>query len=172
MKSCLIAYSGGVDSTFLLKVAKEVLGDKVLAVTAISPTYPQEEFNFAKKMTRLLGVRHKVINTAQLKDKNFSSNPITRCYFCKRELFSQLKILAKKDKLNFVIEASNFSDKKDFRPGNVAKKELGVRSPLQEAGFTKEDIRKISRVWGLPTWNKPALACLASRIPYGRRITL
>jgi uncharacterized protein len=170
--SCLIAFSGGIDSTFLLKVASIVLPkDKVLAVTADSATYPKEELLLAKKVARIFGVRHKVIDTRELKNKRFSSNPINRCYFCKKELFTKLRNLAREYKLNTILDASNASDKSDFRPGNQAKKELGIRSPLEETGLSKDDVRALSQRLGLKTWDKPSLACLASRVPYGTRIT-
>lgn len=171
MKSVLIAYSGGVDSSLLLKVAADTLGKNVLAVTAVSQTYPAEELSFAKKMARSLKVRHQIIRTREIKNKNFFSNPSNRCYYCKKELFSRLNQLAREKKINFVLDASNVSDKADFRPGNQAKKELKIRSPLQEAGFTKSDIRKLSKKMGLASWDKPSQACLASRIPYGLEIS-
>ena len=171
--SCLVAFSGGVDSTLLLKIARGVLGgNRILAVTAASPTYPKEELSNASKIARHLGVRHKIIKTNELKNKNFSSNPVNRCYFCKRELFSKLNRIASRYKINCVYDASSVSDKSDFRPGNLAKQELKVRSPLEEAGFTKQDIRALSKSLKLSTWDKPSLACLASRIPYGASIEL
>lgn len=167
----MVAFSGGVDSTFLLKAASLALPkNRILAVTASSATYPRQELLFSKKIARALGVRHRVIKTQELKNSRFTANPLNRCYFCKKELFSRLKRIAKKSGLNFILDASNISDKKDFRPGNKAKYEFRVRSPLVEAGFTKEDIRRMSRKLGLATWKKPSLACLASRVPYGRRI--
>lgn len=171
MGSVLVAYSGGVDSSFLLKVAKDVLGNKVLAVTASSDTYPQEELRLSKKVAKNLKVRHRIIQTSELKNRNFIKNPVNRCYFCKKELFRRLNKIAQDENLKYVIDASNVSDKTDFRPGEKAKKELGVRSPLVEAGFTKEDIRNASKKLKLPTWDKPSLACLSSRIPYGVSIS-
>jgi pyridinium-3,5-biscarboxylic acid mononucleotide sulfurtransferase len=171
MQSALLAYSGGVDSSFLLKVAHDSLGDKLLAVTAVSPTYPREELDLAKETARRLKARHKIIRTSELSNRNFVSNPVNRCYFCKKELFGKLKEIARKNNIKFVIDASNATDKKDYRPGARAKKELGIRSPLEEAGFTKDEIRKLSKKLKLRTWDKPSLACLASRIPYGRPIT-
>ena len=171
MGSVLVAYSGGVDSTFLLKAASLALGKKVLAVTAVSATYPAKELRAARSISLGLQVKHKVIETRELSNKEFISNPVDRCYFCKKELFTRLNGIARVSKINFVIDASNATDKKDYRPGERARRELGVRSPLQEAGFTKDDIRVLSRRLKLPTWDKPSLACLASRIPYGRTIT-
>jgi len=171
-RSCLIAFSGGVDSTFLLKTATLALPrGKILAVTAYSSTYPKEELVFSKNISRRLGVRHKIIRTGELKDKRFISNPVNRCYFCKKELFARLKKMSLKSGLDVVLDAGNVSDESDLRPGNIAKREYKIRSPLQEAGFTKEEIRKASRELGLDTWDKPSLACLASRIPYGTKIS-
>ncbi len=169
--SVLVAYSGGVDSSFLLKVACEVLGSQVLAVTALSETYPKSEVALAQQFAKKLKVKHKIIRTKEFLDPNFLKNPQNRCYFCKKELFSRLNRLVKQNNINFVIDGSNLDDLGDYRPGSLAKKELKVRSPLQEVGLTKEDIRKLSKKIGLTTWNKPALACLASRIPYNSPIT-
>jgi len=170
--SCVVAFSGGVDSTFLLKAASLALPkDKLLAVTADSETYPRQELIAAKRIARSLGVKHEVIKTSELKNRHFVINPTNRCYFCKIELFKSIKVLANKYGLNQVLDGSTVSDKSDFRPGSKAKKELGVRSPLQDAGFTKEDVRALSKKLGLETWDKPSLACLASRIPYGTRIS-
>lgn len=171
-KSCLVAFSGGQDSAFLLKICSAVLKpDKLLAVTAVSETYPRAELKKARILAKEIGIRLKVIRTAELANKKFSANPVKRCYFCKKELFTKLIRIARKHKLNFVLDASNLSDKSDYRPGTIAKKELKVKSPLAEAGFTKGDIRSLSKKIGLSSWNKPSLACLASRIPYGTKIT-
>jgi pyridinium-3,5-biscarboxylic acid mononucleotide sulfurtransferase len=168
----VVAFSGGQDSAFLLKACSLVLSKaNILAVTAVSATYPKDELLKAKILAKDIGVKLRVIKTAELDNKKFTANSIQRCYFCKKELFSKLITIARQNKLNFVLDASNISDKLDYRPGNIAKRELKIKSPLLEAGFNKEDIRKLSKALGLSSWNKPSLACLASRIPYGTKIT-
>jgi len=171
MKSILVAYSGGVDSTYLLKTAIDTIGTKnVLAVIASSETYPEHEKREALELCNNLGAKCMVIETEELKDQKFKSNLNERCYYCKTELFSKLKKIAKEYNIDYVIDGSNTDDQQDFRPGAKAKEELGVRSPLQEAMLTKSEIRSLSKELGLSTWNKPSYACLASRIPYGTEI--
>lgn len=169
--SAVIAFSGGVDSTFLAKVCKDVLNDSCLAVTATSSTYPEREFKEALELAKEIGIRHKVIRSEELEIEGFSKNPIDRCYYCKSELFSKLKKVADDEGIEYVLDGTNADDTGDFRPGRRAAKELGVKSPLLECGFTKDDIREMSKNLGLPTWNKPAYACLSSRFPYGQEIT-
>lgn len=172
LKSIVVAYSGGVDSTFLLKMALDALGrDNVLAVTARSETYPASEYRDACKFAKAIGARHITISTRELAIKNFKANPINRCYYCKDELFRKLKSLAKKYKLNYVVDGANADDLKDTRFGMQAARELGVKSPLLEAGIGKNLIREISKSMGLETWQKPSFACLASRFPFHDNIT-
>ncbi len=167
----VIAYSGGVDSTFLAVVAQEVLGERVLSVTAVSPTYPEHQLSEAKELAARFGINHMIITTNEFADPNFTENPPERCYYCKKSLFLQIKKIAE-EKGNWVlIDGANKDDLSDYRPGHRATQELGVRSPLQELAFTKQDIRDYSKEMSLPTWDKPAYACLASRVPYGNKIT-
>jgi len=172
MKKVIIAYSGGVDSTLLLKSATMSGLEDILAVTAVSETLPDGELSFAKEIASALNVKHRVIVTEELKNKNFSSNPPDRCYYCKKELFSKLKEIAEKENFLFILDGTNADDLRDWRPGKRAAAELGIRSPLLEAGFTKQEIREISHSLGLPTWDKPATPCLSSRFPYGQGITV
>ncbi len=171
MGSVLVAYSGGVDSTLVLKVAKDVLGEKVLAVTANSPLSPASEIEIAKVMAKEVGVRHLIIESDELKIPGFADNPTNRCYLCKTELFGRLKQIARDEGLNYILDGSNASDTLDFRPGKEAAKKFGVRSILEEVGLLKEEVRELARRLELPTYNKPSSACLASRFPYGKRIT-
>ncbi len=170
--SVLVAYSGGVDSAFLMKVATETLGDQALAVTADSRTIPRSELEVARNLAESIGARHMVINTDEMSDPSFVANPTDRCYHCKKTLFSTLTKLAAEQGIGCVIEGSNLDDVSDYRPGTRAIDQFNVRSPLKEVGLTKDEIRIMSKAAGLPTWDKPAAPCLSSRIPYGSEITL
>lgn len=170
LKSCAIAYSGGVDSTFLITIAYKILGKGALAVTATSSTYPKRELNEAVEYAQHLGIPHVIIQSEELDINGFSDNPPNRCYYCKKELFQKIQQIATKHHLAYVCDGSNADDQHDYRPGTKARKELKVRSPLQEAGLTKQEIRELSRSLHLQTAEKPALACLASRFPYGTTI--
>ncbi len=167
----VVAFSGGVDSTFLAKAAHDVLGEKVLMVTATSPAHPEHELQAAKNIAALYGFPHVYIRTNELENELYCSNPPDRCYFCKQEIVGKMWKIAREHGFDCVFDGANVDDTDDFRRGARAAKELGVRSPLQEAGLTKAEIRYLSQKYGLPTWNKPSSACLATRIPYGERIT-
>ena len=169
--SLAVAYSGGVDSTFLLKVAHDVLRDQVIAVTARSSTYPEREFKEAAEFTSSAGIKHIIIQSEELDIEGFTANPPNRCYLCKYELFSKIKEVAQKYNIKYIAEGSNIDDLDDYRPGMQAIKELGIISPLKDVGFGKDAIRKLSKQMGLPTWDKQSFACLASRFPYGEKIT-
>jgi len=167
----IVAFSGGVDSTFLLKTAHDVLAGKVTAITARSHSFPQRELNEAVKFCKKENVRHIICDSQELNIEGFSNNPVNRCYLCKKELFSKIWTVAREKGIKYVVEASNADDDNDYRPGLKAVSEHGIKSPLRYAKLTKNEIRSLSRKLGLPTWNKQSFACLSSRFPYGEQIT-
>ena len=169
--SAAVAFSAGVDSTFLLRVAHEELGDRVVAVTVRSSTFPRRELDEAVAFCRAEGIRHEIIDTSELDVPGFAENPPDRCYLCKKSIFGEIMAFAQANGFAAVLEGSNMDDDGDYRPGMRAIKELGVKSPLHDAGLTKAEIRALSREMDLPTAEKPSYACLASRFPYGERIT-
>lgn len=170
-KSAAIAFSGGVDSSFLLRTAHDVLGDKAFAITARTGAFPERELSQAEEFCRREGIRQYSFDFDVLDTEGFAANPPERCYICKKALFGRIKEIASENGAEYVLEGSNLDDEGDFRPGMKAVSELGIRSPLREAGLAKSDIRDLSREMGLDTWNKPSFACLATRIPYGEEIT-
>ncbi|MEA5565240.1 ATP-dependent sacrificial sulfur transferase LarE [Anabaena sp. UHCC 0399] len=172
MEQALIAYSGGVDSTLVAKIAYDVLGDRALAVTAVSPSLLPEELEDAEIQAATIGIAHKIIQTHEMENPNYTANPVNRCYFCKSELHDNLKPLALELGYPYVIDGVNADDLHDYRPGIQAAKERGARSPLAEFGVTKLEVRQLSQQLGLPWWDKPAQPCLSSRFPYGEEITV
>ncbi len=173
MEKVVVAYSGGVDSAFLLKVAADTLGtDKVMAILAISPTYPSREYNRALETASSIGINVEIIHTKEADDPRFINNPVDRCYFCKHELFTRIAEYIAAGDFKNMVDGSNMDDLSDHRPGKKALREKDIRSPLQEAGLSKSEIRVLSQQLGLSTWNKDALACLSSRFPYGENIDL
>src|ERR1700686_964867 len=172
MRSVIVAFSGGVDSTFVLKVAHETLGDSVLALTTTSPTMPDEDRDSALAMARLIGARHLVVESNELEIPGYAQNPLNRCYLCKHNLFTVCEAKAREDGVDEIVDGLNLDDLHDYRPGIKAASEKRVRPPLVEAELTKAEIRELSRKLGLPTWDRPASPCLSSRFPYGTQITL
>lgn len=172
MEQALIAYSGGVDSTLVAKIAYDVLGDRAMAVTAVSPSLLPEELEDARIQAAFMGISHKVVQTNEMDNPNYTANPVNRCYFCKSELHDTLKPIATQLGLPYVVDGVNADDLRDYRPGIQAAKERGVRSPLAEIGVTKAEVRQLSHQLGLSWWDKPAQPCLSSRFPYGEEITV
>src|SRR5271156_1140511 len=171
MRSLIVAFSGGVDSTFVLKVAHEILGDSVLALTTTSPTMPDEDRESALAMAQLIGARHLIVESNELEIPGYAANPINRCYLCKHNLFTVCEAKGAELGIDEIVDGLNLDDLHDYRPGMQAASEKRVRHPLVEAEMTKADVRALSRAMGLPTWDRPASPCLSSRFPYGTEIT-
>lgn len=171
-ESALIAFSGGVDSTFLAKVSYEILKERALAVTSVSASLPERELLEAKKIAKEIGISHSLVETKEMDDPKFLENSYRRCFFCKTELFQELHRIAQREGYRYVLYGANVDDRGDFRPGAEAAKKSGAMAPLMDAELTKEEIRLLSKELGLSTWDKPSKACLSSRIPFGERITL
>ena len=167
----IVAFSGGVDSTFLAEAAKRALGDNALAVTAVSDSYPEREMKAAQDIAKQIRIRYETINTDELDTEGYASNPTNRCYFCKTELFEQIRPIAEQYKIGTTVYGAIPDDVGDHRPGMDAAKQMGIQAPLIDVNLTKAEIREVSKRWDLPTWDKPAFACLSSRFPYGTRIT-
>ena len=167
----IVAFSGGVDSTFLAEAAKRALGDDALAVTAVSDSYPEREMKAAQDIAKQIRIHYETINTDELETEGYASNPTNRCFFCKTELFEQIRPIAEQYKIGTTVYGAIPDDVGDHRPGMDAAKQMGIQAPLIDVDLTKAEIREVSKRWGLPTWDKPAFACLSSRFPYGTRIT-
>jgi uncharacterized protein len=172
MRSVIVAFSGGVDSTFVLKVACDTIGDRVLALTTTSPTMPDDDRVNALAMAQRIGARHVVIESNELEIPGYAQNPLNRCYLCKHNLFTVCQAKARELNIENIVDGLNLDDLHDYRPGIKAAGEMSVRHPLVEANLTKAEVRELSRVLGLPTWDRPASPCLSSRFPYGTHITL
>ena len=171
LESVAVAFSSGVDSTFLLKAAHDTLGDNAIAVTARSCSFPERELKEAVAFCKSEGIRHFIVDSEELEIEGFSTNPLNRCYLCKRELFGKIQQIANREGLKNIVEGSNLDDNGDYRPGLQAVSELGIKSPLRAVGLNKEEIRSLSKELGLPTWNKQSFACLSSRFVYGETIS-
>ena len=172
LENVAVAFSGGIDSTLLLKVAHDILGDKAMALTVFGPFVPQREKQESLEYCKTEGITHKICEVSVEKIEQFAENPVNRCYYCKKVLFGQMLKLAQEEQVPYLLEGSNLDDMGDYRPGMQAIAELGIISPLKEAGFTKADVRTLAKYLGIPFWNKPSYACLASRFPYGETITV